>query len=159
MKADSLQYAPIAAINCRTMSELLTVKSAAERGNVSRRSIHRWIKEGSLHKVGNKLRFDDVAELITRRVLQPRRGPRPGRADWQVKFRNNGFPVPRAQKRLSDVERVEKISQQLVRIRSPYVLDQLAKQVFRCGLIRETESALGTWTKPEDLLAQLRGGA
>lgn len=138
------------------MSELVTVKGAAGRGNVSRRTIHRWIKEGSLRKVGNKLRFDDVAELITRRVLQPRRGPRPGLADWQVKFRNNGFPVPMAQKRLSDVQRAEKISEQLVRIRSPYVLEQLAKQALRCGLIRENERALGTWTKPEDLLAQLR---
>jgi hypothetical protein len=141
------------------MSELVSVKSASERGYVSRRTIHRWIRDGSLQKVGNKVRFDDVAELITRRVMQPRRGPRPGRAHWQVTFRNNGFPVPRAQKRLSDVERAQKISEQLVRIRSPYVLDQLAKQAFRCALLRENERALGTWTKPEDLLAQFRNSA
>ena len=141
------------------MRELLTVKGAAERGNVSRRSIHRWIKDGSLHKVGNKLRLDDVAELITRRVLQPRRGPRPGRAHYQVLFRTNGFKVPKAQKRLTDLQRAEKVSEQLVRIREPRILELLAEQAFGIRLIREKERERGDWTKAKVLLARLRGDA
>lgn len=141
------------------MSELLSVKGAADRSAISRRTIHRWIKEGALPKIGNKVRMGDLAELIRDRTMMPRRGPRPGRARYQVLLRTNGFYVPKAQKRLSDIERAEKVSEQLVRIRSPYVLDLLAKQAELFGKIRTNDHALGQWTKPEDLLAQLRGGA
>ncbi len=139
------------------MSNLVTVKAAADRRLVSRRTLHRWIKEGALTKVGNKVRWEDVAELVARWSEQPRRGPRPGGVNLQVMFRTNGFKVPKAQKRLSDLQRAEKVSEQLVRIRSPYVLDLLAKQAELFSKIRINDHALGQWTKPEDLLAQLRG--
>jgi hypothetical protein len=139
------------------MSNLVTVKAAADRSAVSRRTIHRWIKEGALPKVGNKVRMDDVADLIRHRTMMPRRGPRPGRAHYQVLFRTNGFKVPKAQKRLSDLQRAEKVSEQLVRIREPRILELLAEQAFGIRLIREKERERGDWTKAKVLLARLRG--
>jgi hypothetical protein len=71
-------------------------------------------------------------------------------------FRMNGFKVPKAQKRLSDLQRAEKVSEQLARIREPYILERLAEQAFGIRLIREKERARGDWTKAEVLLARLR---
>lgn len=134
------------------MSELCSLKEAERRTFVSRRTIQRWIKEGSLAKVGDKVRLDDLADLISDRTFHPRQGPRPGRAHYQVTFRNNGLFVPKAQKRLSDMERAEKASHQLERIRDPYLLDLLGKQAQLFAQIRERDRSLGRWTKPEDMM-------
>jgi hypothetical protein len=139
------------------MSNLVTVKAAADRRLVSRRTLHRWIKEGALTKIGNKVRWEDVAELVARWSEQPRRGPRPGGVNLQVMFRANGFKLPKAQKRLSDLQRAEKVSEQLVRIREPRILELLAQQAFGIRLIREKERERGDWTKAKVLLARLRG--
>jgi hypothetical protein len=139
------------------MSNLVTVKAAADRRLVSRRTLHRWIKEGALTKVGNKVRWEDVAELVARWSEQPRRGPRPGGVNLQVMLRGNGFKLPKAQKRLSDLQRAEKVSEQLVRIREPRILELLAEQAFGIRLIREKERERGDWTKANVLLERLRG--
>lgn len=136
--------------------EKVTVSEASRRIRVGRRTIQRWIAAGVLTKAGGKVVLDDLAEVVMTRTTDPRPGPRPGGLHYQHVFRSNGFNVPRAQKRLSDLDRAAKVADQLARVADPYVLEQLSTLAWLAAKLRRGEVGTGARMKPDELLETLR---
>lgn len=107
--------------------DLTTMSEAARRFKVSRRTLQRWVKDGSLRKTPDgKVNAVVVKALIDTFHDSPRRGPAPAR--FQLKL---DLGKTRTGRQMSDFQRMDIVFRHLNAIDDPVVLGFVADQVHK----------------------------
>ena len=103
----------------------MTVSEAARKNGVSRRTIQRWVKQGTVAKLPDG-KVDGVLVKVWVETFQdmPRRGPVPGR--FQLKLR---LGKTRTGRQMSDFQRMDIVFRHLNAIDNPVLLGFVADKV------------------------------
>ena len=126
----------------------MTVSEAARKNGVSRRTIQRWVKRGTVAKLPDG-KVDGVLVKVWVETFQdmPRRGPVPGR--FQLKLR---LGKTRTGRQMSDFQRMDVVFRHLNAIDSPVLLGFVADKVRklfseRMGQVKEGLGAMAEFIK------------
>jgi hypothetical protein len=108
------------------MREPERIVPAARLCRISPRTIHRWVKERRVAKVGGRVDIEQVRLCVDELYNVPRRGPRPGAGQITMRLGKTREP----QKRLSDLDRLAIIKHHLLRLKDDWAFVQLANYVL-----------------------------
>ena len=108
------------------MVEPAKIAPAARFCRISPRTIHRWVKERRIAKVGGRVDVAQVLACVDDLYNIPRRGPRPAAGQMTLRLGKTKEP----QKRLSDADRIAIIGQHIVKLKDDWAFVQLANYVL-----------------------------
>jgi hypothetical protein len=108
------------------MREPERIVPAARLCRISPRTIHRWVKERRVTKVGGRVDVAQVRLCVDDLYNIPRRGPRPAAGQMTLRLGKTKEP----QKRLSDADRIAIIGQHIVKLKDDWAFVQLADYVL-----------------------------